>query len=174
MNVTFKDFQLINTWEPDVDGPCWPYTGGTPKVLIDKATGRKYLNESKGVIRNKCNLLVIGTPLIHPIAAVVNVVYRILKLITLSHFWVGKELDYNFKARLGAAGKDLLRIIVAPLSLVGLELAALYGVVRPYDGRKLYASIERAIYGYFILAPCFQPDAKYHAFGGDIAQRNAF
>lgn len=67
-----------------------------------------------------------------------------------------------------------MRILVTPLSIIGLELAAIYGLFRPYDGRKLYASLEREIYGDFVLAPCFQPDPQYHALGGDINQKNAF
>jgi hypothetical protein len=47
-------------------------------------------------------------------------------------------------------------------------------VFAPYDDRKLYASIERAQYGHFILAPCFQPDPKSHAFGGDPKKEAVF
>ena len=67
-----------------------------------------------------------------------------------------------------------MRIIATPVSILGLELAAIYGIFQPYDGRKLYASFERATYGNFILAPCFQPDPKYHALGGDINEKDAF
>ena len=76
--------------------------------------------------------------------------------------------------KLADAGKDSLRIVAAPFSILGLELAALYGLIRPYDGRKMYATIERAMYGNPILAPCFQPEPERHAFGGDINERNAF
>lgn len=81
---------------------------------------------------------------------------------------------YNFTARLLDAGTDLLRIVAVPISLVGLELAALYGILSPYDGRKLYASIERLTYEKYILAPCFQPDPQSHLFGGDRNKQNAF
>jgi len=81
---------------------------------------------------------------------------------------------YSFNASLKEAGKDLLRIFTTPIAYVGLELAAIYGRFRPYDGRKLYATIERAQYGHFILAPCFQPQATRHLFGGDINNKNAF
>lgn len=65
---------------------------------------------------------------------------------------------------------DALRIIASPIAIAGLELAAIYGIIRPYDGRKLYASIERAEYRNFILVPCFQPDPTSHALGGDIKE----
>ena len=174
MNVTLRDFQPINNWKPDLDGP--KYYDGTAQHLIDQTTGRKYLNESKEVVGFKCFLLTLGTPVIHLIASVATVAYRIAKLVTLSHFWMPKEDEksYNFEDRLKGAGMDLLRIATQPIALVGLELAAAYGLIRPYDGRKLYASIERAQYGNFILAPCFQPDAEEHLLGGDINERDAF
>lgn len=96
------------------------------------------------------------------------------KLISLSHFWVKKSEKCDFKSRLKDAGKDFLRIIAQPVTLVGLELAAIYGLFRPYDGRKLYASFERAAYGDSILAPCFQPDPEKHLFGGNMNKRDAY
>lgn len=178
MGVSLRDFQPINNWKPDLNGEKWQYgeERGEPKFIVDQTTNRRYFNETRGIVRFKCFLLTLGTPFVHPIASIANVAYRVLKLATFSHFWANKdgETKYNFKARLANAGKDLLRIVATPFSIVGLELAALYGIFRPYDGRKLYASIERATYGNFILAPCFQPDPKYHALGGDINQKNAF
>ena len=175
MSVTPSDFQPINSWKPDINGPKWRGSK-EPMYLIDETTDRRYWNESEGCVGFKCFLLTFGTPFVHPFSLIVNMAYRILKLVTFSHFWVDKEGEtkYDFKARLADAGKDLLKIVVTPLSLVGLELAAIYGIFSPYDGRKLYASIERATYGGCILAPCFQPDPKYHALGGDPTQQNAF
>jgi hypothetical protein len=79
---------------------------------------------------------------------VVNAIYRIAKLALLAHGWTGALLmqPYCFKARLKDAGGDLLRVVLTPIALVGLELAAIYGIFNPYEGRKLYASIERALY----------------------------
>jgi hypothetical protein len=159
MTVLLKDFQPVNSWKPDPN---------SPDCLIDQTTGRRYGNESAGVVRIKAILLTLSTPFVHPIAAIANVGVKLLQLVSLSHFWYpnDQETAYDFKGRLSDAGKDLSRIVCAPLVFVGLELAAVYGIVRPYDGRKLYASLERAEYGDAILAPCFQPDPRYHALGG--------
>jgi len=175
-NVTLKDFYPVNKWIIDDKGPeyddCVQY-----RYIIDQTTGRSYLNESANVVKDKCTLLVLGTPFIHLVASIINVAYRIFKLVTLYHF---KELltkannPPTFKACLNEAGKDALRIITAIFAYVLLEIAACYGTIRPYDGRKLYATIERAQYGNFILAPCFQPDASRHLFGGNINTKNAF
>ncbi len=172
-SITLRDFQPINTWKPDLNGPKW--SDGDPKHLIDATTERRYWNESKGCVGFKCFLLTLGTPIVHSVASLVNVVYR-MKLVMFSHFRVDKEGEksYSFKERLKDAGKDLLRVVTTPIAFVGLELAAIYGMFTPYNGRKLYASIERAQYGNFILAPCFQPDPTRHAFGGNPEERNAF
>jgi hypothetical protein len=179
MSVTLKDFQPINHWKLDLDGKIYPCGEGgkkVPQFIIDQTTGRRYLNESRKVVGIKCFLLTLATPCVHPVASIANVAYRILKLISFSHFWINKggEAKYNFKARLADAGIDLLRIVATPISIIGLELAAFYGCFRPYDGRKLYASIERATYGNFIIAPCFQPEPQSHALGGNINRRNVF
>ena len=179
MSVTFQDFQPVNNWKPDLDGEkynCCKEHKGQPKFVIDQATNRRYFNESKDVVSFKCFLLSLGTPFVHPVTSVVNVAYRIVKLASLSHFWIEKngEAKYDFNSRLADVGEDTIRILATPYSIIGLELASVYGWFRPYDGRKLYASIEKATYGHSVLAPCFQPDPKCHAFGGDVNQKDTF
>lgn len=175
MDISLKDFQPINHWKPDFDGPRWWRTK-EPQFIIDLSTNRRYLNEDSNIVRFKSFLLTIGTPFVHSIATIVNIACKTLKIATLSHFWIEKDegLSYSLKNRIIDMGIDISRIATAPIALIGLELAAIYGVLKPYDGRKLYATIERAEYGNFILAPCFQPDPSRHAFGGDINQKNAF
>ena len=172
-NVTLSDFHPYNTWT-EVTGPEL-FNNGISKYITD-GTGRRYYNQSQDIVSSKCFWLVLGTPFAHPVAAILYVPYRLLKLVTLSHFWIPKdeETTYNFKARLKDAGEDLLRVVASPLAIVGLELAAIYGLFMPFDGRKLYATIERATYGCAILAPCFQPEPTGHLFGGDTEDRNAW
>ncbi len=174
MDVSFRDFQPISTWKPDLNGPKWK--DGNPELLIDMTTGRRYWNESKNCVRLKCFFMILATPIVHSIASLVNVADRIVNLVSFYHFWTYKEEEksYSFKGRLKNTGQDLLRVLATPIAFIGLELAAIYGVLTPYNGRKLYASIERAQYGESILAPCFQPDPKYHALGGDPKEKNAF
>ncbi len=66
--------------------------------------------------------------------------------------------------------KDIGSIVFSPIAAVGLQLAAIYGLFSPKNGRKLYATFERCIYGRALLAPCFQPnpaDNFQHALGGE-------
>ena len=157
MKTTLGDFCPVNRWtginnkghlvDPDY-------------IICDKTTGRHYAQESKGDINFYCFLLTIVTPIVHGGASVVALAYRIIKLITLSHFWISKEGEktYDFNDRLKDAGFDVLRIIIQPIALIGLELAAIYGVFMPNDGRKLYASIERSQCDNCMIAQVFQPE----------------
>lgn len=171
-----REFQPINTWEPDQGGA--KYTNSdVPLYIQDKTTGKRYLNETKSCIRQKSMLLSMGTPIIHGIASLVALAFRIGKLITLSHFWVVREGEqtYSFKGRLQDAGEDLLKTIFNPIIFACLELSAMYGIFNPHDGRKLYTRFELLQYGdYFTIAPCFRPDPKYHLAGGELTDRDVF
>ena len=170
-DVVIDDFCPLNDWTADSFPPSKLFGGGKcqtcrqePRQITDQH--REYFNDNEMDIRIKGVALAIGTPFIHPIAIVHNVAYRLLRTITLSRLWVEKEgeTSYELRARLQDVGSDLLKIVAAPIALVGLELAALYAIVSPRDGKKLYATIERAEYGGFILAPCFQPGYDvYHS-----------
>jgi hypothetical protein len=174
-----EDFQLVNQWAPDTRGPRW-YDASTSKYeskyIVDQKTGKRYFNEYPEVVGFKCFLLTLGTPIVHLIVAVASVIFSAVKLLCFYHLWkpVEGEAEYNFKARMIDIKQETLalgKFLLAPLLL---EAAAIYGMFRPYDGRKLYASVERTVYGGFVLAPCFQPEATRHAFGGNVDQKNAF
>lgn len=174
-SVISGDFQPINEWQLQHNGPKWKGED-SPLYLMDQTTKRLYWNESKRCVRVKCLLLSLATPFAHSAFAIKATALRILKLGTFYHFWSHKkgEKNYSLKSRAIDAGIEALKIVVTPFAIVGLELAAIYGLFTPYNGRKLYATIERALYGRSILAPCFQPNPKSHAFGGDPNKRNAY
>ena len=160
--VTLGHFCPVNTWKA---GRVY---------LIDETTGDSYCNDDFDTKRLK-NLAILGfTPLVHAIGLVLNCANRIAKLVTLAHFWYPSNAHYSFTARLGECSRDILRVALSPIIYVGLLLAAAYGLVRPYDGGKLYATLERATYTTDIIAPCFQPEPRSHLGGGKLDQRNAW
>ncbi len=177
--VSIMDFKPITEWAP-VNSLTYNsdllWADNTPKYIRDTLTNRAYLNESKWCIRKKCCLLILGTPIIHTIISLEFTAFRILKLISFAHFWmnVNKEEPYSIKERSSCAGKDLARVLTRPFHLIALQLSAIYGVISPCNGRKLYASFERLLPESFFLAPCFQPNASSHFFGGDVKNKNAF
>lgn len=175
--ITLQDFNPINNWILDNQGPSWVDDNDTliPTYIIDQSTGRKYWNESPDIISFKCVLLTIGSPIVQPLALLVaGVGLNALKILSLSHFWNPDDVNSSLTERLCDVFVDLLKILSSPLALITLEISAFYGIFNPYDGRKLYASVEKAYYNNAFLAPCFQPDPNRHAFRGDPKKRNAF
>lgn len=175
-SLTFNDFKPVNDWvEERESGEV--YDNGCPMYIIDQSTGKHYLNSSEKGIRFNCIVLsLLGVPICHTISMVGHTAYRIGKIVTGAHFWITKEneRDYSLKERGLEAMEDLVKIVSAPFVLCALEASAIYGLFRPFDGRKLYASFERfAFYDRFFLAPCFQPDPSCHFFGGNLRTRDA-
>lgn len=167
-----RDFVPWNQWKiEDLKKPgviTWHDYGVEAKFIVDQTTEKKYLNQPKTNIRAKCCALFIGT---FPLQPIFFTIHTILNLIDCA-----SKLMHG-RCREGAIGiaKMITRIVLLPLTLLALQSAALYGIANPYDGRKLYASIERVglvgerdIIPPFFLAPCFQPDATSHLFGGNL------
>jgi hypothetical protein len=164
------DFQFISTWEPNGDKPTWRNAKSNygrhswirlegyldkPKYLIDVNTGKEYLNEPESLVRLKCAELAVLTPIVHTVIAVCSMAFKILRLVSLYHFWA--DTHQPLKNRVADAGDNLLRTVIALPGVVALELAALYGLFySPYDGRKLYANLEREVFGKITIAPCFR------------------
>ena len=173
---TFFHDLFYNDWKPTKDQK---YTDGQPMYLIDNGKindrGEKdlYFNESRRLVRVKCLNLAVGTA----VAYSGLTVYKIIELLSLSHFW--KKIEYaplaTHNARKDAAIRDLKFIVKSPIYIVGLTLAAILGLISPYDARKLYASLEKEMNdGFALLAPCFQPYPTCHLFGGDPNARGAW
>lgn len=159
--------------------------------IVDKTMGDKYCNDSTTTVRLKCAALFVASLIAQPIGLTLNLLNRIAKIFTFAHLWSPSQENYNFKARVCEWGKDILLVISTPLILIGMLFSALYGAtLSPYDGRKLYGSLERLAYsgGYqffttdnsrksphnYLLAPCFQPDPKAHLGGGALGQSNVW
>lgn len=160
-------------------------------VIIEKSSGEIYCKDSKEIVIQKCAALFLGTFLAQTIGLSLNLLNRIGKSVSFAHIWNRSQEPYSFTARLGDWGKDLFRVVSTPLIFVGMLFSALYGmIVSPYDGRKLYGSLERLAYsgGYqfisicsgakdphlFLLAPCFQPEPRAHLGGGVIGHTNVW
>src|SRR4051812_8475141 len=116
-SLDIRDFQTVNRWYVDTDGEkfdCCNHHRGTPKFIIDADTGKKYLNESIEVIREKCFLIALGTPLVHIPCGAANIAYRVAKLISGYHFWSCSGENKNPSNRSDKCvefSKDGLRII---------------------------------------------------------------
>jgi|JI9StandDraft_1071089.scaffolds.fasta_scaffold30394_5 hypothetical protein len=167
VSYSFKDFQPSG-WTPVADGEKYPGTE-IPKWIRNDRTGKIYLNEKESTIRAKCAVFVVATPILHALYAISLVVETGAQIIR--RFAISKA---PFKVKLLNTGKELLRIALLPIAVVGLMIAAVIGVFKPRYGRQLYGSIEGVIYKMGKAAPCFEPNATCHGGGGDIGRRGAW
>lgn len=160
-------------------------------VIIEKCSGEVYCKDSKDIVIQKCAALFLATFLAQTVGLSLNLLNRIGKIVSFAHLWNPTKEPYSFTARLGDWGKDLFRIVSTPLIFVGMLFSTVYGMmVSPYDGRKLYGTLERLAYsgGYqflsisagvkdhqlYLLAPCFQPEPRTHLGGGVMGQANVW
>lgn len=157
--LTLQDF-LPGKWHKDQVGET-KYQGNRLvfKYIIDETTGKRYRRQLRIGSRYIFATLALVGPVVQGIALLVNLIFRSLKLISLSHFWYCRqgEEPKSFKGKLEEAGLDLLRIVSAPIVFLGFELIAIYGIFSHHNGKKIYSSLERAQYTYLCIAPWFQP-----------------
>ncbi len=180
--VTLAHFQPVNNWEIQHRMRRDRNTGEMVQCnyfdVVDLTTGDKYCGDTENMVRIKClALLVLGTPIVHGIALVLNVINRVAKIVSGMYFWHESLQGIDLKDRFFEMGRDIVTVAATPLLFVGLMLASLYGAaIRPYDGRKLYATLERAFYypQTDVIAPCFQPDMQRHFFNGDLETVNVW
>lgn len=169
---------------------------GRAMWIRDDLSGAIYLNQPTDLLRFKLSFLtgflagIIGG---NAISLTINAAYRALKVASLSHFWLPisyidqnrDDKSYHLKTRCVEFAKDIARIVATPFAWLGLFFASWVGAIDPRengprDGCKIFSSIEIAMYGgtveegHFGWAPCYQPDATIHAFGGDIHQERAY
>lgn len=187
LKLSMLRFCPINKWRVDTEGKKW-YEGwiksDEPYHIEDVWTKDKYLNEGKWKIRGLCGLAVLATPFAQPLPVLVLVAWRIGKLISFYEFWMEPKehlfgyklplpyhIENSFKYRSWQYTKDALRILSSPLVVPMLQISAIYGIIMPYDGRKLYAQTELAYYGEPFLGQCFAPEPTRHLFGGNIKEK---
>ncbi len=177
VDLNLNDFRPISSWNDEIGGRLWlnpevgpMYTEVGPMYTIDESTSRKYLNQRAQVLVIKNFLLVLGSPIAQ------------IYFLSAKSLYLIRDLFINLlccnvaslKNRIWQVSRNVGVLVSMPLIYVLLELSALYGLVRPFDGRKLYASFERLAGDFDYLAPCFQPEPERHLFGGAIDARDAF
>lgn len=164
---------LINRWRLYIEGPKRDFSTRnqlkapseyisseklwrTPKYVLDIDAGKFYWNEYKSTIRLKSFLLALPGFLNNITCTIAAISIQILKIISLYSLIDSFLISRTFEIinPLIDLANDCVRLIALPIYLIGIELSAIYGILMPYDGRKLYTFFEKAIYGKAII-PCF-------------------
>lgn len=154
-DLRLADFCPFNTWSEPIKIHPNRVTSDIEWVA-DSRTNRLFWNESKFIVWIKMvGFSCLITPIFHTGALIYGIVKKIFNLCTGYRYEEGRQ----FTAK--AVGKDILWIVATPLMLAGLELAAVYGLITPWNGRKLYGNLERAIFGEGFFC-CMAPNDKYY------------
>lgn len=170
-SVILMDFYPWNTWVAVelnnlIEDDYFDYGDCYEK---DLTTGKIYVHQDNTTLRMKSAGLLVWTVAAH----ICNAMKRIIGMLTLYFFCNGKCGDkdkFSISERFILMGKDCLKLVITPAVVLSLEIAALYGLIFPREGRKEYASIERfahvklGIRGLDLFgrkdpycAPCYQP-----------------
>ncbi len=169
----------LNHFKPTL---LWPRNYSTQKSgrsILDETSKHYYLNDSRFVIRFKLFLLAtFCVPIIHVSFAAIQIIASMFKmLLNLSKILTDRE---NSSLHAYNALKDLIKIILAPLLVIALEISAIIGLIFPLNARKIFGSIERFMVNEFeahscynktiiqeeilenkgLSAPCFQPKTR--------------
>lgn len=164
----------------------WPKKYETTEIphrtVLDKTSELLFLNDPRELVHIKCILLSIFVPIFHGALSVLQILFSIGKLgLDIKRTII--EGPTKFYDNLHNVLKDLIKIILAPLLVIILELTAIVGMILPLNARKIFGSIERLMVNEFevhkfwnsryinndkfqegnkaVLAPCFQPHMFY-------------
>lgn len=147
----------------------WMYIDDDDYAVYDEDITRKEILKARMISQNDILLVSVKEFLQHPIES--------LKSFYQDNSFVYRPSDgepYQFRARLFEAADDLFFLFKAIPCLIGCELSALYGIAKPFDGAKLYASFEVLSDRVRLLAPCFQANAEKHGLNGNAKNPNAW
>ena len=132
----------------------------TDYFIQDASTGYCYLDEEGGLVRKKHLALLITAPFIHFLGFIImmgcdvvvglTALLRATTLLCQGKLARAKHIVGQFAMRVGG-------IMVKPLGWGVMVASNIIGLMLPLSGKKVFASIERAVYWRPILAPCFQP-----------------
>lgn len=127
--------------------------------IEDVKTGELYRDEPTYTVATKCSLTALGIPF-YAIAKMgwhtaktplqigsiaISAIGRVGQLFFSGNFCeAAKEAQREIVQIFEVLGTGLFEIVKAPLFALGCELAAIYGIFKPYHGRKFEALIENA------------------------------
>jgi hypothetical protein len=141
---------LSDRWRLVHDGPYWDDDENgdhEPCYVQDTITGKYYYNESSNVVRFKSFLVFFSTPFVSA--------SRLTKdVLKLGYYFTNSNPNEKDKSC-----ETVKRIRTTFFFSIGLQLAAFYGLLKPYDARIYYGELERSLVTSEddLLAPCFQP-----------------
>lgn len=140
------------------------WRGKTTRLPWDTKTGYIYNSDSPNLIRAKCALLISRTWIDTTFRVIYHLGMTILRTLTFPFACVaGKQKMAEQIRKIKESAADIFR---APFYAVSKTYAAIYGLFKPLDGRRLYGYFERSLNRQnhqvnprlkHYIAPCFKP-----------------
>jgi hypothetical protein len=134
-----------------------PKTVNVLSYIEDIETGNMQLDEPAYIISAKCALLILGVPIytvgkmawhlfktpVEISVLMINTLKKANKRCVIERFYeAAVEMRCGLSQVPGILGHGLFEIVKDVLFGVGAELASIYGVIRPYQGRWIEQIIE--------------------------------
>lgn len=146
--------------------------------ICDRATGDLYLNEESYVVAGKCLAMAFATP----VYTLATMAWHLGKIpFDIHHFLFQQNQPGRSLLELPiSVATSLFDAAKAPLFGCAVELSSLYGVLKPYHGRKIEAALEHgwqkgASYREdFRKIPARKGETCLQAARTDISQRKPF
>jgi|GEM_PF-2687415 len=155
--IEFGDFNPISGWKDDESSTL--QFNGTSRYVIDLTTKKRYLKESPNELRKEFATMFVCGIFIHTLGAISSIFENVVRVLSFRSFF--EHTHTKEESRFGNRAihflADIGRIATAPVAVVALQIACLYGIVFPNNGRKIYATIDRAQFGSPLFEGHFQP-----------------
>ena len=155
--LTLQDFNPFPRWKNYLEmrnpaSPLIPSEELSITYIQDTKTERIYPNINDHDVRIEAFSYLIKTPIWQTLMSVVNIAIRLFRIVTFYHF------RFSEPSPLKKTMLDLINILLTPIGLVAMEIAALFAVmVNPKGGMKVYGSLEKLVFDKIPL-PILQPD----------------
>lgn len=133
--LKLNNFCPINQWhEVEVEGGR--FADGRP-AFIEDDDGQRFINYKSSSIRKACAVQLVVAPIL--LAGITGLtLFRTMFLVDL---FLPQEPAQSLKERGLVVLGNAARVLASPLTLVALEISAVWGLVRPRDGQKLISNI---------------------------------
>jgi hypothetical protein len=150
--------ELTGNWEPHSKGVTFP-GDSKPFFLNDTMTRKRYVNLTDFEIRAKFAKTFFTSPFYHAIPAIANVVFSIFSIVSLKALRMTGIPNAERKAMVV---RDFKRIILTTLAYVGMQIAIIYGLITPNNGRKVYASLGSYLNEKWMIDPALYPHGAFN------------
>ena len=120
------------------------------EFLIEKSTGDLYAKDDPISVAQKCVGILIGAPLYMATVLVATAIRSALQVVVISSRVFSNIINKGYIAGVISTIWDAITVIVfdlsrcvkAPFYTVAIMIAALWGIIQPYEGRKKIAELE--------------------------------